>query len=299
MNCQEFLARLDAHDALDLPTDLEGHAQDCPACRARLAAARRMGEGLAVLRGAVRVPDLALRIRQAAARNPASAGSSVSWGEWLMDWWMWLAPTTPFKSTVFYGASAAIIFALCWTIVARVPPNRQEMAPPAMAWTLAMERGSWPEGVAVLPGTDRASVALGQRLAFPAGAQGRLVWPGRAVVSQLDGRVVPLADGVRLEAGTARLDVEPKPAGAPPFQVETPFARITVVGTSFRLLVTASRLDVEVMAGRVRVQAGVHDRTLGPGESVAVDARGEIAGPAVAAPSEVNSQSDRPEVPQD
>ncbi len=299
MNCQEFLARLDAHDSLSIPPELETHARGCAACRPKLDAARRMGDGLAVVRGCVRVPDLAARIRQTAGHSSVPSGSSASLGERLMDWWMWLAPTTPMKSTLFYGASAAIIFLLCWTIVSRVPPRSPAVVSPAVGWTLAMDRGAWPSGIAVPTGADRAGVAIGQALVFAPGAQGRLVWPGRAVVSQLDGRVTPLVGGFRLEAGEAYVRVEPTPAGEAPFQVETPFARVTVVGTAFRLALAADRLDVEVTVGRVRVQAGTHEKTLGSGERVAVDAHGWVSAGAVTEPSDVEPHPARPEVPED
>lgn len=126
-----------------------------------------------------------------------------------------------------------------------------------------------PRGTAIEVGRDDLALRLALR-------------PGDVVIAAPDTALRIVAQElferrVELERGAALFDVVPLAAGQS-FQVDTPHARLRVLGTVFSAEVAAGRTIVRVYEGRVFV-AG---RTLGAGEVWASD--GKVPGAHVHAP---------------
>jgi ferric-dicitrate binding protein FerR (iron transport regulator) len=71
---------------------------------------------------------------------------------------------------------------------------------------------------------------------------------------------------VQLTAGQAQFTVDPLPPGGV-FAVQTPYARVEVVGTAFSVDVVGGCSQVKVSEGRVRVRQGERVHFLNAGES--------------------------------
>ncbi|NLI75418.1 MAG: hypothetical protein GX442_03105 [Candidatus Riflebacteria bacterium] len=304
MNCQDFQNGLDTRDPYTPSAEEQAHARTCMACRRKLEASRRLLEGLAVVRGCARVPDLAPRIRQAAAAAGPVDAAGPSLGDRLIAWVQFLAPTSPLKSSLFYAAAGSIIFVLLWAVLARVPPRTEGPAAAGKhAWQMTMLHGGQPTvtgpgGVAAAPEAGTTFPA-GAELAFPPASRARFRLPGQAEVEVEGARLTLQEYGFRLSGGRAKVQVRPVSEGAPAFRVLTPLATVTVMGTGFTLELSERRLLVQVSAGRVQVEAGSGRKVLGPGEELRVGPSGWEALPGSDASSTVVPDSDRPEVPQD
>lgn len=145
-------------------------------------------------------------------------------------------------------------------------------------------------GCAQQPGTRLDGAAV---LDLPQGAELRLRLDGGADLTCAGGSKLQglSADGLMLTTGRIDCVVEPRPTGGTPFAVRTPQGLARVMGTRFRVSATAQRAQVQVTAGRVRIErpdgaqallaAGEHGelrpdrlpvplRTWGPGDQEAL-----------------------------
>ena len=167
----------------------------------------------------------------------------------------------------------AIAFSLFWLGL------RQPVAADSDA-TLLAARGE----VTVRATGDRQLIVAGSRL--PVGTTVRTAPSGFVLltVASVSMRVGPdsavrigRAGHVRLREGRIYAETAGTGAGGPPLVVQTPFGRVSHLGTQFQVEVSSSAMDVSVRSGRVRVaESDAREQTLTQGEGVQVLSGGEV-----------------------
>ncbi len=198
MDCKEFKTKLEAIDTLFVPADVAEHGMNCALCRNLLDAQERMTLGLKINRHAVQSPDLTALIMEKVSHQKPDEAPTKSLFEKLIGW---LAPTTPLKSSLFYGAAGILLFALCHAVIDRGVALRELKRQPS--WRLVSSEGRIHGAL----GDPKIPIPFGTRIECDTGAAANFAFGDRLRVSLHEARVTLASGQVDIETGVVEADI--------------------------------------------------------------------------------------------